>query len=496
MKVLALNPPFMAKFSRDSRSPAVSKGGCLYYPMWLAYATAAMEKVGHKVKLLDAPAESKSLEEVIAIAKDFKPEMVVVETSTPSIFADAKTATEVKKATGAFVVMVGTHASSRPEETLEMSGADAVARREFDYITRDLANELEGKKDSWKKVLGITYRDSDKSVKSNPDRPFIENLDEIPFVSDVYKRNLKIKNYFYPSLLYPEVAIISGRGCPNYCTFCVIPQVLNGHRYRTRSVQNLVEEFEWIRKNLPEVKDVMLEDDTFSADKKRVMEFAAEVKRRDLKITYTINARADIDYETLKALKESGCRLMCIGFESADQQILNNIRKGTTVERIKKFREDAKKAGILLHGCFILGNRGETKETLEKTVKWALELNPDTAQFFPIMVYPGTEDYEWFKKNGFLLTEDYSKWLDEEGSHRTIVSRPGLSAEELVEKCDEARARFYLRPKYMFRKAGQMVLNPSDIPRTMRASKSFHKYLFGKKQPKAKIEKGTMPEGH
>ncbi|MFA4907172.1 MAG: radical SAM protein [archaeon] len=495
MKVLALNPPFHPKFSRDSRSPAVSKGGCVYYPIWLGYAAAAMEKAGHKVKLLDCPAESKGLEETLKIAAEFRPEMVVVETSTPSIIADAKAAVEVRKATGAFTVMAGTHASAMPEGTLEMApGIEAVARREFDYIVRDLANELESGKDSWKSVKGITFRDKDGKIRSNPDMPFIENLDEIPFVADVYKRNLNIRNYFYPSVLFPEVTIITGRGCPNYCTYCVIPQTLNGHRYRTRSVQNLADEFEWIKKNMPEVRDVMIEDDTFTADKKRVREFAEEIKRRGLNITYTINARADVDYETLKALKASGCRLMCVGFESADQQILNNIKKGTVVERIKTFREDAKKAGVLIHGCFMLGNKGETKETIEKTVKWALELDPDTAQFFPIMVYPGTEDYDWFRKNGLLLTEDYGKWLDKEGNHRTLISRPGLSAEELVEKCDEARARFYLRPKYMLKKGKQMLLNPSDIPRTLIASRVFYKHFFGKKhsQKEEKIESEAL----
>lgn len=479
---MLLNPPFLEKFSRSSRSPAVSKGGCIYFPIWLSYATGVLEKNGFEAKLVDAPAESKNFEEVKKIAIDFKPELIIIDTSTPSIVSDSNIAIELKKEfPESFVIMVGAHASAMPEQTLRLSNADAVARHEYDYIVRDVAIALRDKKD-WKKVLGITYRNSDGKICSNADMQFIENLDELPFVSQVYKKHLNIKNYFYPSVLFPEVTIITGRGCPNYCTFCVLPQVMNGHRYRVRSIENVVEEIAWIKKNLPEIKDIMIEDDTFTADKQRVKDFAGELKKRKLKINYTVNARADVDYETLKAMKESGCRLMCIGFESAEQQILNNIKKGTIVERIKQFRRDAKKAGILTHGCFILGNRGETIETIEKTVKMALELNPDTAQFFPIMVYPGTEDYEWFKKNGFLLTEDFEKWLLPDGSHNTIISTNNLSAETLVEKCNEARIRFYLRPKYIAKKIAQLIANPQDIPRTIKAGRVFLKYLFKKKK--------------
>jgi radical SAM superfamily enzyme YgiQ (UPF0313 family) len=180
----------------------------------------------------------------------------------------------------------------------------------------------------------------------------------------------------------------------------------------------------------------------------------------------------------MKKMKAAGCRLFCVGIESGTQEILDNIHKGTKIDGIRRFMRDVKEAGILVHGCFMLGCPGETKETIAKTIEFAKELNPDTAQFFPIMVYPGTEAYEWAKENDYLLTEDYSKWLTPEGVHNTLISRPGLSNKELVELCDEARRQFYLRPNYILSKLKQMIVHPRESKRILKSSKTFFKYLY------------------
>jgi len=477
MKVLMLNPPFKPRFSRTSRSPAVSKGGCVYYPIWLSYATGVLEKEGHKVMLFDAPAENKDLEETLAIAKKFKPELAVLDTSTASIMNDIKVADAIKKEIGCFVALVGTHVSAMPEWTLRQSSSiDAVARHEYDYIIRDLAMELEKRNPMLKKVKGLSYARKDKIVH-NPDMPFIENLDELPFVSKVYKEHLNIWNYFYPANLYPEVTIVSGRGCPHRCTFCVYPQVMTGRAYRTRSIDNLIEEVQYIKKEFPQAKEIFFEDDTFTANRYRVREFCERIIKEGIEVTWSCNARADVDYETLQKMKEAGCRLLCVGIESAEQKILNEIHKGTTIAGIRRFMQDAKKAGLLVHGCFILGNRGETPETIRKTIEFAKELDPDTVQFFPIMPYPGTEDYEYYKKEGFLITEDFSQWVTEEGTHNCMISRPGLSNKELVAWCDRGRREFYMRPKFITKTILRGLKNPKEIPRLVKASRTFLKYL-------------------
>lgn len=481
MKILMLNPPFLFRFSRTSRSPAISKGGCVYYPIWMGYATGVVEKAGHDVKLLDCPANGMSLEEVVKIVSDWKPDLIVVDTVTASFNNDVKVVEKLKDTRPeAFTIMVGTHVGALPELSLKASGKiDAVARGEYDHIIRDLAAALE-KKQPLDGVLGITYRAEDGSVKFTPNMPPLEepDLDAMPFASEVYSRHLRIKDYFYPSVLYPEVTIITGRGCKFRCTFCKFPQTLTGHSYRARSPKNVVDEFEWITKNLPEVKDIMIEDDTMTQDKERMIQICKEIEARNLKVTWTCNARADVDLETLQWMKKAGCRLLCVGFESADQTILNNIKKGTRVEKIEQFMVDTKKANILVHGCFMLGNNGETKETIKKTVEWAKKLEPDTAQFFPLMLYPGTEAFRWATENKFLATTNWDEWLTPEGTHNTILNTDKLSAKDLVAGCDWARKEFYWRPEYILSRLKLMVTQPREAPRLMMGAKTFAKYLL------------------
>ena len=227
-----------------------------------------------------------------------------------------------------------------------------------------------------------------------------------------------------------------------------------------------------------------MEDDTLTVNKDRCLEFAEEILSRGLKITWSTNSRADADYDTLKAIKKAGCRYLCVGFESAEQSILDNMHKNLKVSQIYQFMKDTKKAGLLVHGCFLVGNPGETKETLNKTLAMAKELNPDSAQFFPLMVYPGTKAYDWAVENDYLTTRDYREWLTKDGLHNCVISRPGLSARELVEFCDHARASFYFRPRYIIRKGFQSLTNFNEAKRNIMAGLTSFKYLVKGSFPK------------
>ncbi|MCX6800742.1 MAG: radical SAM protein [Candidatus Diapherotrites archaeon] len=481
MRILLLNPPFIKKFSRTSRSPGVSKGGCVYYPLWLAYAAGALEKTNHEVLLLDASGENLPLEETLSKIKKFDPEMIIVDTVTPSFENDSKIVAQIKKEiSNALVVFVGDHVSVLPKESLKKSKADAVAIREYDLILLELADALENNK-SLSNVKGIAWRKGKKIILNKEAEPPNEKqLDWLPFVSQIYAKHLKLKNYFYPSVQYPQVTILTGRGCPNRCAFCKWPQTFSSHNYRKRSVKSVVDEFEWIQKNLPQIKEVMIEDDTLTQDKQRTIELCKALIEKKIRLPWSCNARADVPLEVLQWMKKAKCRLMCVGIESADQEILNNIHKGTTPQGIRQFMKDSKKADILVHGCFMFGNQGETKETIRKTAAFARELNPDTAQFFPVMVYPGTETYKWAKKKGYLKAKKWGDWLNEDGTHRTLLSRPGLSAENLNELTDESRRAFYARPKYVVAKTVQAMKNPKEIPRLAKGSITFAKYLLKK----------------
>jgi radical SAM superfamily enzyme YgiQ (UPF0313 family) len=460
------------------RSPAVTKSGTLYYPMWLCYAAGLLEREGHDLLLLDAPARCTSLEEILNRVREFRPAFVLMDTSTPSIFNDIEVAGEIKTvAPDAFITLVGPHVSALPLETLGQSKyIDAVAVGEYDYTILELVNTLE-KRGPLSSVKGIAYIKAGEAV-INAKRDFIPDLDKLPFVSSVYRKHLNPADYFYGHSLHPLCVIITGRGCPFRCTFCVYPQTMHGHKYRFRSIDSVVEEFAYIYENFPGLREIMIEDDTFTADPDRCRAIAGRLIEKKLtRIPWSANSRADVDFKTMAVMRKAGCRLFCVGFESGDQSILDNIRKKTTLSAIRRFARDARRAGILVHGCFMVGNRGETRETLKKTLDFALELNPDTAQFFPIMVYPGTDDFEWVKAKGFLVSEDYSKWVTEEGLHNSVVSNPELNYQELVDFCDHARRVFYMRPSYFLKKLMQSVKNPREMGRNLKAFKTFIRHL-------------------
>lgn len=479
MNVLLLNPPFYPNYSRSQRSPAVIKSGVIYYPIWLAYATGVLERDGFRVKLVDAPAAGRTLQEVLELVADFQPRLVVIDTSTPSIHNDVNVAQAIKSVLPeTYLLLVGPHVSALPEASLCMDkGIDAVARGEYDYTIRDVARQIEGGGDV-NGVSGISYRAANRIIVHNPERPFIEDLDELPFVTQIYRRHLRIKDYFYSITRYPEVALLAGRGCPHRCTYCLWPQTLTGHRYRRRSVSNVADEFEFIARELPQVQEVFIEDDTLTVDERYAISLADELIRRGNRLPFSANSRADVSAEALRHLKQAGLRLLCVGFESGDQLMLNRMRKRITVEQFHHFREDARQAGVLVHGCFMAGGPGETGTSLEKTLALARQLNPDTAQFFPLMVYPGTEAYEWARRKGFLTSQDFRKWLTPEGLHRTVLSQPSMTAEDVTAWCDDARRAFYMRIRYMAAKAWQIVTRPEEAHRILRASRTFFKYIL------------------
>ncbi len=478
IKISFVNPPFLKNFSRPQRSPAVTKSGTLYFPMWLAYATGFSEQAGHKTDLIDAPAANLDKSRTIQRIQVFNPQLVVVETSTPSIYNDIQFCEDLKKfCPNIYIVLVGTHVSALPEESLALSRAtDAVAIGEYDETICDIANCLQSNADI-SKVAGLCYQTS-SNIQRTEKRIPIDKLDQIPMVSTVYKRFLDINNYFNPNALFPMVTITTSRGCPHRCTFCVYPQTMVGHRLRLRSVNNVVDELQYIVDNFPTVKAIFFEDDTFPAQKKRCIEICQEIIRREINISWTANARVDVDYETLKIMKKAGCRCLCVGFESGNQHLLDNIKKGTSLEQAKVFMHAARKANILVHGCFIVGLPGETFETMKNTLRFAIDLRPDAVQFYPVMVYPGTEAFQWYEAKGLIKTRDFSKWLTPSGLHNTVIHGEQLSSTDLVAFCDNARRSFYLRPSYILYKLSQMILHPSEIRRTLKSAKTFFLHLI------------------
>ena len=485
MKTFFVNPPFKAehgKFARENRSAAITRSGTLYYPLWLIYAAAICEKEGFDVEFLDAPATPLGYDDAFAYIVEHGEEtkLFVVDTSTPSIYSDIAFADNLKELyPDAFVMLVGTHPSALPEETLSNSrSVDAVAMHEFDYIVRDVAKALEAGEDPFQ-VPGLAWCDAQRKVTVNEPYPFITDLDEIPFAAEFIKKHLNERDYFFAASAYPEIQIFTGRGCPARCTFCVYPQTMHGHKYRLRSPENVVDEFQFIADNFPDVKEVVIEDDTFTVRKERVVEICNLLIERGLhkKLRWLCNARVNLDYDTMVLMKKAGCHLIIPGIESGSQEILNNIRKGTTLAQVEQYMADAKRAKIKVHACYMVGNKGETKETMQQTLDLAMRLKADTAQFYPLLPFPGTEAYAWAKENGYIKG-DYSDYVKEDGTINCLLELPEISAEEMVQFCDDARKKYYWRPSYIAHRLRVGLTDPEDLKLSIKAFGRIKDFLI------------------
>jgi len=480
MKIYLLNPPYMPHFGRGMRWQDTGRGGTLYYPIWLSYAAALLDKY-HRIKLVDAPAWDWDKKDVLKDVEKFQPELIIIDTSFPSLNNDIKIAEYIKRNYNSKIVLVGPPGSQFPDKMLQSPGVDIVTRYEYDFTLKELAERLDASQDI-SPVKGISYKENGKIIH-NPDRGFSasEDLDNIPFVSKIYKRYLNIEDYFLGSSLYPEVQIFTGRGCPFQCTFCSWPQTLMGRKYRVRSIENVLDELEWIEKNLPQVKEVFFEDDTFTINKERVIEFCQGYKERGLNIVWACNARVGLDYETMKKMKEANCRLLIVGFESGNNNILENVRKGITVDQIQKFSKDAKRAGLLVHGDFIIGLPGETRETIKNTKKIISEIKPDILQVSVASPFPGTEFYEWCFKNNYLVTSDPNEYLDENGHQKSIIRYPELTEDEITEEVNKILKDYYLSFSYVKIALRQLLRKNGldELRRLLYSARMFLRYIGG-----------------
>jgi hopanoid biosynthesis associated radical SAM protein HpnJ len=477
LKTLFLNPPSFENFDggAGSRWPATREIESYWYPVWLAYPAGMLEGA----RLLDGPSHHVSAEETINIARDY--EFLVLFTSTPGFPGDIRLVKKIREVNPKIkIAFVGPHVSVLPERSLkDCPEIDFVVRKEFDYAVCEFA---QGK--PLEEILGISYL-KNGSVVHTPDRPEIQDLDSLPHVTEIYRRDLDVTKYNVPFLLYPYVSLYTTRGCPAQCTFCLWPQTLSGHPWRKRSTDDVAREMAKAKEFWPDVREFFFDDDTFNIQKVRTVELCAKLK--PLKLTWSCTSRVTTDYETLKAMKEAGCRLLIVGYESGDPQILKNIKKGATVERARQFTKDCHKLGLVVHGDFILGLPGETHDTIRNTVAFAKELDVETIQVSVAHAYPGTELYDYAVKNGFMVGDN--KMVDEGGHQLAHIQYPGLPADDILEAVHRFYDEYYFRPKAVFRILRKAAFNSVDRKRLYKEAKTFlkvramrHKWVKDKRE--------------
>jgi radical SAM superfamily enzyme YgiQ (UPF0313 family) len=476
MRVAFLNPMFGKDFTKSARWFARSRGRVQRHPDYLCTAAATVAAAGHEIFFRDAQAKNLPTEALLPRLREFRPDLIVYQTTTPSIDTDIAAARLCKDATGAINVFVGSHVTAEPEDTLARAAGvvDAVAIGEYDYTLRDLADGVRVQD-----CLGLAWPDGGRCV-INPRRPLIANLDELPFPA---WQHIDIKDYRDAGKLFPFLTLISGRGCFGRCSFCQLPQTMNGRGYRPRSVGHVVAEIEHDLRLFPTLKEIMFEDDTLvmAATRDRLARLCEEMIRRDFRIAWSANARVDVDdLELFRLMKRAGCRMLCAGFEFGDQRILDHVHKGITIEQMYRFADTARRAHIRVHGCFMFGGPEETCETARKTIALALRLKIDTAQFSGMVAYPGTEYYQWARKNGYLIPTCWREWVDDHFEQCATVNCPELNVQQINALVDEGLRRFYLRPSQMLRMLAN-VRSLADIRAKLHGLRSFIGY-FGAKQ--------------
>src|SRR6266481_7401602 len=446
LRTLFLHPPSYEGFDggAGSRYQARREIRSFWYPTWLAQPAALVPGS----RLVDAPPDGLTLDDIRPRARDY--DVCVMHTSTPSLVGDLKVAEALKAENPRLLIgMVGAAVAVTPEAALGVEGpVDFAAGSEFDFTVQDVA---QGR--PLEHIAGLSYRTAGRVVR-NPDRPVLENMDLLPFVTPVYKRDLTVEHYAIGYLKHPYISLYTGRGCRSKCTFCLWPQTVGGQRL------------------FPQVKEFFFDDDTFTDDLPRAEAIARALGR--LGITWSVNAKANVPYATLKVLKDNGLRLLLVGYESGNQQILNNIKKGVRVDVARRFTRDCKALGIAIHGTFILGLPGETRETIQETIGFACDIDPDTIQVSLAAPYPGTALYDEARLQGWLEAE---RLVDEAGVQVSAIGYPHLPRAEIYRSVDEVYRRFYFRPRKMIALGAAMFRDRDLLRRRLAEGRDFLRFL-------------------
>ncbi len=448
MKVLVTNPPWPGPgfgARSDVRWPHKRSDKFIEYPIYLAYVVAVLEKAGIEVKFIDAVVEELSIPDFADAAAKINPDMVVIECSTPSIEYDLLTAKSLKeRMNDVFIVLVGSHATFFHREIMKENGfVDATCRGEFDLVIKDLAAALSngGKLDE---VKGITYRDRE-GIQVNQDRPLIQNLDKLPFPArDIVKSEHYRQGTFTGKHC---TTIVSSRGCPHRCTYCLWPRTLYGRRFRARSSESVVDEIEEVVEKYC-VDEIYFDDDSLALNRRRILEICRLINERNIQVKWIPQCRVDnMDEKVLRAMKNAGCHYIRFGVESGSQKMLDVMKKGTTLARIENAFKLCRKTGIKTQAFFLFGIPGETQATIRETIEFAKKIKPDSAQFAIVIPHPGTELYAVCKKNGWLK---HKNWEDF-SSCNSLIETPEMSREDVEKARIRAYRQFYFRPSYILR---------------------------------------------
>lgn len=441
-------PPIMNPIRADM-SDYFEKESGVYPPLGLMYLAAYLKQnSSHQVEILDCPDEKITPEEIENKVRGFQPDLVGITTLTFTLLDVLVVAQRIKSLDpNIHICLGGSHPFLFPQETISFPFVDSLVLGEGENTFLGLIDCL-GKKSDWKEIKGLVWKDKSGEVNNTDMADLNPDPDSFPFPD---RRATPYKRYFSVmskgSLM---TTMITSRGCPYSCIFCGRPHL--GKKFRARSPQNVVAE---LRECLGlGIKEFMIFDDIFTLDRQRVLAICNLIIEQGLNISYAIRSRVDtVDKYVLEALKKSGCQRISYGIESGNDNILKNLKKGITKKQALEAVKMTRDLGITVLADFMLGSPGEKRDHILETIDFALALNPDFAQFTITTPFPGTELYEKGLGLG-LLKEDYWQKFAQDPSPNFItpVWEENLSREELLELFQLAHKRFYLRPRYIFKR--------------------------------------------
>jgi anaerobic magnesium-protoporphyrin IX monomethyl ester cyclase len=468
MKVLVANPPWPGEgygARSDVRWPHKRKDKYLEYPVYLAYIVAVLEEAGEEVAFLDAVMEEMSIADFSDAVAELRPDLVVIECSTPSIYYDLESARAAKEShVGTFVALIGSHPTFFHEQILtENPAVDAVVRGEAEITVRDLALSL-AEDGNLSEVQGLTYRRGD-DVLVNPPRSLIEDLDSLPFPA----RHI-VRQEGYRAAIYSgdrPTAMVSSRGCIYHCVYCLWPDTLYGHKFRARSAANVVDEMEHVVREYG-VDEIYFDDDCLTQNKKRVLEMCRLLVERGVDVKWIVQARVDtVDREVLAAMKEAGCHYVLFGVESGSPKMLEIMKKRITLDRVRRAFKDCRELGIKTQAYFLFGVPGETEETIEETIAFAKEIDADSTQFAIAIPHPGTQLYQTCVDNGWLVFDSWEDFAAE----NSLIATEDLSRQDVERARIHAYRSHYFSPRFVARSLLK-VRSFGDVKRLFRGGRS------------------------
>jgi len=443
--ILFLNAPGTEFHQRSSRwGGKRNRSGYLVPPIFLATAAAYLQEAGFDSRLLDAAALGLSRQELLRRMEELSPDLVVIEASTISIEQDARTARRIRETCGAEIALVGLHVTALPEETLRDYGPTYVCLGEYEEPLLELARCRRDGRDP-RSVPGLGLRCPNGTLQITPPGP-LKDLNRLPI--PLY-RDLPLVRYWDPIVRnHPCISIRTMRGCPFRCEYCVAPQLIYGKTVRFRDPERVVEEIRRLQKM--GVREIFIDDETFTLKREHVLAICAEMARQKVKIDWSCFGRVDlVDRDLLLEMRRAGCYMIRYGVESSEPAILEAVGKGFTPEQVRNAFSLTHSLGLKTHATVMYGSPGETEETMRRTLSFTLSLDPDYAQFTINTPYPGTAYYRKMKEEGRILAES---WEEYDGSCRMIVRLDTVSPEKVEAFVDASYRAFYFRPRYILKR--------------------------------------------